>query len=83
MYHLYGQFLSYVIRVLSFSFHPSYFSRINGLNTRADRLRDECRDFCLTVYNFHQSEKVEWNKLVRAQIEARKYLLGQQKFRPK
>ena len=33
-------------------------------NTRADRLRDVCRKFILTVHNFHQFEKVEWNKLV-------------------
>ena len=48
-------------------------------NTRADRLRDVCRKFILTVHNFHQFEKVEWNKLVRAEIEATKYFLGQQK----
>ena len=42
------------------------------------RLRDVCRQFILTVHNFYQ-EKEKWNELVRAKIEARKYLLGQQK----
>ena len=40
---------------------------------------NEYKEFILTVHNFHQFEKVEWNKLVRAEIEARKYVLGQQR----
>ena len=40
---------------------------------------NEYKEFILTVHNFHQFGKVEWNKLVRAEIEARKYVLGQQR----
>ena len=31
------------------------------------------------IYLYHQFEKVEWNKLVRAEIASRKYVLGQQR----
>ena len=29
------------------------------------------KQFNVTVYNFHQFEQVEWNKLVRVEIKAR------------
>ena len=35
-------------------------------------------EFIVTIHNFNQFEKVEWSKLVRAEMEARKYMLGQQ-----
>ena len=37
------------------------------------------KQIIVTVHNFHQFEKVEWKKLARAEIEARKYVLGQQR----
>ena len=33
----------------------------------------------VTVNKFHQFEKVEWKKLVRAEIKTTKYVLGQQR----
>ena len=32
-----------------------------------------------TVHNFHQFEKAEWNKLIRAEIKVRKYVLANNK----
>ena len=53
-----------------------------NLNTRV-RLRIHVyKEVIATVHNFHQFEKVEWNKLVRAEIGARKYVLGQQRKSP-
>ena len=37
---------------------------------------------CYIFHNFHQFKKVEWNKLVQAEITVRKYVLGQQKKSP-
>ena len=39
-------------------------------------------EFTFTVHNFHQFEKVEWKKLVRAEIKVRKYVLGQRRKSP-
>ena len=40
------------------------------------------KEFTVTVHNFHQFEKVEWNKLGGAEIKARKYVLGQRSKSP-
>ena len=37
------------------------------------------QEFIVTFHNFRQFEKGEYNKLVRAEIKARKYVLGQQR----
>ena len=48
-------------------------------NTRAFTSKRIYKNIIITVHNFHQFEKVEWKKLVRAEIEATKYVLGQQR----
>ena len=40
------------------------------------------KEFIVTVHSFHQFEKVEWNKLVGAEIKSRKYVLGQRRKSP-
>ena len=40
------------------------------------------KESIFTFHNFHQFKKDEWNKLVRAEIKARKYVLGQQRESP-
>ena len=34
------------------------------------------KNFIVTFHNYHQFEKVEWNKLVRTEMKARKYCAG-------
>ena len=40
------------------------------------------KEFTFTVHNVHQFEKVEWNKLVGVEINAKKYVLGQRRKLP-
>ena len=51
---------------------------IETINTQYARwLRENVyKEFLLTVHNSHLFEKFQWDKLVRAEIMARKYVLG-------
>ena len=48
-------------------------------NTRAHLWVNIYKEFTFTVHNFHQFEKAEWNKLIRAEIKVRKYVLANNK----
>ena len=40
------------------------------------------QEFIVTVHDFYQFEEVEWNKLVQAEIKAKKFVLGQRRKSP-
>ena len=53
------------------------YERIEPINTQY--ARTFTRYTKNSVHNFHPFEKVEWNKLVQAEIKARKYVLDQRR----
>ena len=87
-----AELLAEKTRLIRYLLYGQHFSNLKGALSKLYCPKTQCtrarlrvnvyKEFIVTDHNFHQFEKGEWKTLVQAEIEARKYVLSQQRRSP-